>query len=130
MSGYHGERTVNAEIECRQSGLLWLLVVAAVLALLLIFALPAQLPALENVQPRLHAIQNHGTDAIIAREALTNCGEGLRVKVCPPSNAHGLSVYMWCETTGSYLCPGCITTISGIEKTAFLRPCTQWEECR
>jgi len=119
---------MNAE-RTSGSGLVWLLVVAVLLALLVLFALPTQLPTLEGVRPRQHAVQRHGEDAIAAREALANCGEGLRVQLCPASERFGLSVVFWCET-GGYLCPGCATTIGGLERTAFVRPCVEWRECR
>ena len=56
-------------------------------------------------------------------------GEGLRVKLCPPSSKHGLSVVFWCET-GDSICPGMYVTIGGVEKTCFYRPCDDWRNCR
>lgn len=108
---------------------LYLALVVLLLALIAVFMLPANVPALDKVRPSAHAVERHGQDAIAAREALANCGEGLRVKMCPPSERHGLSIVFWCES-GGHLCPGCITTIGGIERTAFIRPCEQWRECR
>jgi hypothetical protein len=99
-------------------------------ALLALFALPTQLPALRDVQPRPHAVERHGEDANTARLALSNCKSGLKIKVCPPSSVHGLSVVFWCQEPGASLCPGCIATISGLEKTTFIRPCGQWERCQ
>jgi len=112
----------------RRSGFLWI-VLLALLAAALLLILPRQLPALDQVRPGSHAVQRHGTDAIAARTALSECGEGLRVKLCPPGSQYGLSVVFWCETGGP-LCAGCITTFGGVEKTSFMRPCAQWRECR
>ena len=121
---------MNTEVRRRGSGLLWLLAIAALLALLVLFALPAQLPTLQDVRPRQHAVQRHGEDAIAAREALANCGSGLKIRVCPPSSVYGLSVVFWCREPGASLCPGCIATIGGLEKTTFIRPCAEWERCQ
>jgi hypothetical protein len=100
------------------------------LALLVVLAMPRELPALQDVKQRRHAVERHGADALAAREALANCKSGLKIKVCPPSSVHGLSVVFWCQEPGASLCPGCIATISGLEKTTFIRPCGQWERCQ
>jgi len=111
------------------AGLLIALIVL-LLAALLVFALPRELPALQDVRPRQHAVESHGADAIASKEALANCRSGLKIKVCPPTSVYGLSVVFWCQEPGATLCPGCIATIGGVEKTAFIRPCGQWERCR
>jgi len=116
-------RTTNGN-----AGLLIALLVL-LLAALLVFAMPRELPALQGIQPRPHAVERHGTDAELARESLLECGDGLRVRLCPPSSQHGLSVVFWCESSGS-LCPGMYATIGGLEKSCFIRPCEQWRECR
>lgn len=112
-----------------RSPALVLFLIALLLGLLLLFALPRQLPALQRIQPRSHAEERHGADAVTARESLLSCGDGLRVRLCPPSSRNGLSVVFWCENSGS-LCPGMYATIGGAEKTCFVRPCADWSECR
>jgi len=116
-------------VTTRRNNAGWLIVILALLAPLLLFAMPRQLPALERVRPRRHAVERHGEDALQARAALKNCGDRLRARLCPPSSRHGLSVCFWCESGGP-LCPGVYATIGGVEKTALTRPCEQWRECR
>ncbi len=90
-----------------------------------------QLPRLGDVRVRNHAVQRHGTDAITARRRVFNCRpEHLRSRYCPRSERYGPSTVFWCEEPDSSLCPGLYVTMGGIEKTAFIRPCYQWEECR
>jgi len=103
--------------------------IVLLLAALLAFAMPRQLPALQGIQPRAHAAERHGTDAEVARQGLLECGDGLRARLCPPSSRHGLSVVFWCESSGS-LCLGMYATIGGAEKTCFIRPCADWRDCR
>lgn len=91
---------------------------------------PAQLPSLNDVRHRSHAVTKHGDDALQARADLDACGDHLHVKLCRRSALHGLTVVFWCEPPGVTICPGMYTTISGLEKTAFLRPCDQWRNCR
>lgn len=103
--------------------------IVLLLAALLVFAMPRELPALQGIQPRPHAAEQHGTDAELARQSLLDCGDGLRARLCPPSSRNGLSVVFWCENSSS-LCPGMYATIAGAEKTCFIRPCADWRECR
>lgn len=116
------------EKEHSHSGGLWIVIILALAGLALI--LPKQLPHLQEVKVRIHAVERHSQDAMSARESLDNCGEGLRVKLCPSSENNGLSVVFWCADTGTGLCPGMYATISGWEKTSFIRPCTEWEQCK
>jgi hypothetical protein len=89
-----------------------------------------QLPDISDIQLRAHAVEQHGEDAIRARQGVFNCdADDLRIKLCPPSSKYGWSIYWFCDT-GEPLCPGIITTRAGIEKTAFIRPCAQWYECK
>jgi len=120
---------MNAHVERRRLGGLWLLVALLLVLLLWWAAMPRELPALQRIQPRSHAEERHGADALTARESLLSCGDGLRARLCPPSSQHGLSVVFWCESSGS-LCPGMYATIGGAEKTCFIRPCADWRECR
>lgn len=106
-----------------------ILIIILLLGLLLLFTLPIELPNLEKIRIRPHAIEKHGEDALVARNSLLNCGDSLRARLCPPSSRYGLSVCFWCET-GESLCPGMYTTIGGMEKTTFIRPCEEWRECR
>jgi len=88
-----------------------------------------QVPDVGDIKFRPHAVQKHGEDAVEARKAIQGCPpSGLRAKVCV-AGSHGLSVVYWCET-GLSLCPGTYTTISGLEKTSFIRPCDDWRTCR
>ena len=112
------------------SGVGIVIVLVVLLVLLALFALPQQLPSLSDVRLRTHAVEQHSTDAIKARERLGRCGSGLRVQLCPPNQKHGLSVCFWCKEIGATVCPGMYVTIGGVEKTAFIRPCQEWEECR
>ena len=107
----------------------WLIVILVLLALLLLFAMPVELPTLERVRQRSHAVERHGEDALEARAALKGCGDRLRVRLCPPSERHGVTVCFWCESEGR-LCPGMYVTVAGVEKTTFIRPCADWRECR
>uniref|UniRef100_A0A6M3M6E8 Uncharacterized protein n=1 Tax=viral metagenome TaxID=1070528 RepID=A0A6M3M6E8_9ZZZZ len=117
-------------MEATERNSTWLVFLAlGALLLLALLAMPLELPPLGQVKPRAHAVERHGEDAVAARAALANCKNGLKIKVCPPATRYGLSVYMWCES-GAYLCPGCVTTIGGLEKTAFIRPCEDWATCR
>lgn len=87
------------------------------------------LPSLDKVTTGTHAVERHGQDAINARTALTAC-KAPRSKLCPgKKGTYGLTVVFWCET-GSSLCPGMYTTIGGVEKTSFIRPCSQWRLCK
>jgi hypothetical protein len=89
-----------------------------------------QLPQVKDIQYQSHAVESHGDDALWARDSVTQCKpRDLRVNVCPRS-VYGLTVAFWCEPPGKYLCGGIYTTISGVEKTAFVRPCEQWRKCR
>jgi len=105
------------------------IVLILLLGLVVLFVLPKELPALEGITTRSHAVEQHGQDALDARAQLRGCREGLRIRLCPASELHGASVCFWCET-GANTCPGMYTTISGIEKTAFFRPCEQWRRCQ
>ena len=117
--------------EQHSSGCLLPIIIVLAAATILLLALPLDLPRMEDISPRPHAVERHGTDAESARSSIRNCGtENLRVRLCPPSSQYGLSVIFWCSPPGATLCPGCITTISGLEKTAFTRPCGQWALCR
>lgn len=112
----------------RGNGSLMVLAVAVTLAgaapLLL------QLPRVDAIIPQAHAVERHGQDALKARRMLRVCPpENKRRKACPPGSAYGLSLAVWCET-GTPLCPGAYTTIAGLEKTSFIRPCHQWKECK
>lgn len=99
------------------------------LALIMLRA-ATQLPPFENIQYRNHAVQSHGQDAVRARRELEGCKpENWRARLCP-SGKYGLSVVFWCEPVGASLCPGMYTTLGGIEKTSFIRPCDQWKECK
>lgn len=106
-----------------------LLMVALLLGLFLALAMPRELPTLERVRHGAHAEAKHGEDARAALAGLENCGDGLRVRLCPPGSKYGLTVCFWCET-GTGLCPGMYTTIGGTEKTRFIRPCEDWRQCR
>lgn len=90
-----------------------------------------QLPNIDDIQLRPHAVERHGEDAIRARQGVFDCdADDLRARLCPETEKYGLSVAFWCEPPGSQLCPGMYTTIAGIEKTAFIRPCVDWRECK
>lgn len=103
--------------------LLAALVIGAVLAL--------QMPAVDTIRPRAHAVERHGQDAIAARRAVRLCKPtDLRVQECPRSSKYGRSLVWWCEPEGAALCPGRYTTVAGIEKTAFVRPCYKWRTCQ
>jgi hypothetical protein len=89
-----------------------------------------ELPQVKDIQYQTHAVESHGDDALWARESVQQCKpKDLRVNVCPRS-IYGLTVAFWCEPVGKYLCGGIYTTISGVEKTAFVRPCEQWRKCK
>ena len=114
-------------IEQQASNNNWVLYLLAFM--LLIFALAMALPSLGSITTGTHAVERHGQDAINARAGLTNC-KTLRSKLCPgKQGSYGLTVVFWCDT-GQSLCPGMYTTIGGTEKTAFIRPCSQWRSCR
>lgn len=114
--------------DSRQSNV-GLLIAIVFLLLVILLTLPTQLPRVQDIQLQPHAVQKHGTDAVQARSALSGCGDNLNVRICPPSSAHGLSIVFWCET-GGFNCPGMYATIGGQEKTCFIRPCSEWRECR
>lgn len=102
-----------------------------VAALWLALPMPQEFPALDQIQLCQHAVERHGDDALEARQRLFDCRpRDLRMKLCPPSSKYGLSVVFWCESPGATVCPGMYVTIGGIEKTAFFRPCSQWETCQ
>jgi len=102
----------------------WLFVF--VLILVIVFM---NLPNLKQVRYGTHAVQKHGQDALTARASLKNC-KNLKTKLCPgKQGGYGLTVVIWCET-GLSTCPGMYTTIGGIEKTCFIRPCSQWSNCQ
>lgn len=99
-------------------------------ALLAIGLLLLQMPSVDDIIETLHAVETHGPDAVRARRGLKDCGpDDLRVKICRPAT-YGLTLAFWCQTEGAVLCPGAYTTIAGIEKTAFIRPCQEWERCQ
>jgi hypothetical protein len=105
------------------TGLVALAILATGLVLL-------QMPDVTEIIETLHAIERHGVDAVRARQGLQACDkDDLRVKICP-SEKYGLTLAFWCEPGGAVLCPGAYTTIAGIEKTAFIRPCEQWRNCK
>lgn len=86
-------------------------------------ASPSQAPPVGSIQVRPHAVEKHGQDALDARVGITNCKS-------PQSRwlgggTEGVGWAVWCET-GEYLCPGMYISAGGIEKTAFIRPCSQW----
>jgi len=120
---------MQAQRERSGSGLLWiaLLILAALIAMAM---LPRELPSLQNVRYREHATLRHGCDALDARACVQNCSvDRLRVKLCPPTSRHGLSVVYWCALPmGS--CPGTVLTIGGLERTSYYRPCADWSVCR
>lgn len=88
-----------------------------------------QAPPLEQVRLRPHAVERHGEQALTARERVFNCPvEDLRAKICPAGEKYGMRVHFWCES-GSQLCAGMITTIGGVEKTSFIKPCSYWARC-
>lgn len=89
-----------------------------------------QIPRVDDIVKQRHAVERHGEDAIRARQGLARCkAENLRVRICP-SAKYALTLAFWCERPGAVLCPGAYTTIAGIEKTAFIRPCAEWRECK
>jgi hypothetical protein len=90
-----------------------------------------QAPPLTQVRLRSHAVERHGDEAVIARQRVFNCSmEDLRAKICPAGEKYGMRVHFWCEDDASRLCPGMITTIGGVEKTSFVKPCSYWERCQ
>lgn len=96
---------------------------------LLLLILLMNLPSLGSIRTTPHAVERHGTDAINARAGVRNC-KVPKTKLCPgKQGGYGLTVVFWCET-GGHLCPGFYTTIGGVEKTAFMRPCAQWARCQ
>lgn len=114
-------------IERQTSNNNWVLYLLAFM--FLIFALAMALPSLGSIKTGTHAVERHGQDAINARVGVHNC-KAPRTKLCPgKKGGYGLTVVFWCET-GKHLCPGFYTTIGGVEKTAFMRPCSQWASCR
>lgn len=120
---------MQAQPERHGLGLFWL-VLAALVALVLLAVLPRQLPSLKDVRYRPHAMQRHGQDALEARGCVKNCSaDRLRVKLCPPSERHGLSVVFWCEIPAA-TCPGTVVTIGGVERSSYFRPCADWATCR
>ena len=115
-----------------KAGLVLLLgaIVVILLGRVLAQTAPTQLPALRDVRYRRHAVVRHQGDALAAREGLEQCADGdLRAQLCR-RGVHGMTVVFWCEVPGATLCPGMYTTISGLEKTSFIRPCEQWRACR
>jgi len=106
----------------------FVLILGLLLLALIALAMPQQAPSIDKIKYRPHAVERHGADAISARERIEKCGPtNLRVKFCPTAN--GVTVVYWCETGGD-LCPGMYVTVGGVEKTAFIRPCEQWRNCR
>lgn len=113
----------------------WCLVVTAIAILVVLFSFVSrvmsriELPSLDQVIPQTHAVERHGQDAIMSRSALAGCKVPMS-KLCPgKAGSYGLTVVFWCET-GKELCPGMYTTIGGVEKTTFIRPCSQWRNCQ
>jgi len=116
-------------VEKRPFGGTLCLILIGILALFLLATAISELPSFGDVVPRPHAVEKHGTDATQARASLTDC-KNLKSKLCPGKvGSYGLTVVFWCET-GKTLCPGCYATIGGKEKTAFIRPCSQWRNCQ
>ena len=101
-----------------------------ILAILAAGLVMLQVPDVSDIVETLHALEHHGVDAVRARQGLKACEpDDLRVKICP-SEKYGLALAFWCNPDGAVLCPGAYTTIAGIEKTAFIRPCKQWRNCQ
>lgn len=120
---------MQAQPERHGFGLLWL-ALAVLAALVLLATLPRELPSLKDMRPMPHAVQRHGQDAIEARACIQHCSaDRLRVKLCPPSARHGLSVVYWCEIPAP-TCPGTVLTIGGVERSSYFRPCADWATCR
>ena len=108
-------------------GVVILLTILLVVAFLALASMPQELPPMELTIPRSHAVEKHGADALAARRMLDVCGEGLKRKLAThgQEGTYGLTVVTWCET-GLKLCPGMLSTVGGIEKTVFIRPCEDW----
>lgn len=96
--------------------------VVGMIALTSLKATPTQAPGIGDIVTRPHAVEKHGADALKAREGLTAC-KSISSRVT--SGFEGVGWAVWCETN-EYLCPGTYVTFGGVEKTAFIRPCTQW----
>ena len=106
----------------------WFLFVMLMAAIWVVGA--TQTPPLVQIRLRDHAVQRHGEQALKARKKVFNCGaENLRAKIFPPGERYGMRIHFWCESETSSLCPGMITTIGGVEKTSFVKPCDYWERC-
>lgn len=98
---------------------------------LAVVAIATQFPAIEDVRWREYAVEKHGAQALMARRQVLGCGpEDLRVRLCLPNGKYGMRVHFWCRVDGSGLCPGVVTTIGGIEKTSFIKPCDYWARCQ
>ena len=92
---------------------------------------PRELPPLDNVRLRSHAVEKHGEQALEARRRVFDCKpEDFRARLCMPTEKYGMRVHFWCDDSPSSLCPGMVLTIGGVEKTSFIKPCTYWEVCQ
>jgi hypothetical protein len=114
-------------------GILFVLLFLVLLVVVLLLPkLQMETPAVEGIRFRPgHADARHGSDAQKARDRVRGCGPAdIRAKLCPASSEYGLTVAFWCQPPGASVCPGVYTTIAGIEKTSFIRPCYQWESCQ
>ncbi len=107
------------------------LMVVLMLVVVLVAGIATQLPPLTDVRLGEHAVIRHGADALAARRQVFGCRpEYLRNKYCPRTEEYGATTVFWCEPPGASVCAGMYVTLGGIEKTAFLRPCAQWQDCK
>ncbi len=79
-------------------------------------------PSFDEVRLRDHAVQRHGSDAVIARANVKSCPDSFAYE-CPPTKDHPLTYHIICKHGN--LCSVMIVTRRGVELTSFILPCSR-----
>lgn len=110
-----------------------IVVVGGALLLLAMLAIMSggvdEIPNIEDVRLRPHAVERHGQDALDARAIMLTCKDP-RFVICPRKGDRDARVNRWCADGGGNLCYGMYTTRAGSEATSLLQPCVNWVKCK
>lgn len=113
----------------KQFGVGGLVIAAALMGLALL-----QTPSMGQIEfspeALAHIGERHGEVGLRAIQRTLGCElQNRRAWVCLQGK-YGVSVVFWCQPPGSEVCPGIYASIGGCGKTAFVRPCSEWRECK
>ena len=83
-------------------------------------------PTLDQVKYRQHAVERHGKSAVTARRWVKAC-DNVQAYYCTPTSKHPFPRYIL-VCAKPPLCGGVIVNSMGVEITAWVAPCTRWNQ--